>query len=85
MSDWIDLEALWKIIVVGLLAGAGLPALFAVGIRALSMPGGGRSPAATTTDGHTVGGGALGIAIAVVCFTIVLAAVAMGIYTIVAD
>ena len=38
MNSWIDLHALWQIVVVGLLAGAGLPALFAVGLVALSAP-----------------------------------------------
>ena len=32
--SWINLSALWKIVVFGLIAGAGLPALFAVGLRA---------------------------------------------------
>lgn len=36
VNSWINLNALWKIIVIGLLAGAGLPALFAVGLRALA-------------------------------------------------
>ena len=39
MSDWIDLHALWQVVLVGLIFGAGLPALFAVGLRALSAPG----------------------------------------------
>ena len=30
MNSWINLTALWKIVVIGLLAGAGLPALFAM-------------------------------------------------------
>ncbi|MCX4744639.1 hypothetical protein OG455_03725 [Kitasatospora sp. NBC_01287] len=38
MNSWINLNALWKIVVVGLLAGAGLPALFAIGLRLLSPP-----------------------------------------------
>ncbi|OHV32423.1 MULTISPECIES: hypothetical protein [Pseudofrankia] len=37
MTSWIDLDALWKIVVIGLLCGAGLPAVFAVGLRALSL------------------------------------------------
>ena len=37
--SWINLSALWKIVVFGLLAGAGLPALFAFGLRSLAMPG----------------------------------------------
>ncbi len=35
--SWINLTALWKIIVFGLIAGAGLPALFAGGLYALSL------------------------------------------------
>ena len=37
MSSWINLTALWRIIVVAVLLGAGLPALFAVGLRALTL------------------------------------------------
>ncbi len=48
MNYWIDLHALWQIVVVGLLAGAGLPALFAVGLGALSLPGRGALPAGRT-------------------------------------
>ena len=36
MSSWINFSAIWKIVVFGLLAGAGLPALFAIGMTALS-------------------------------------------------
>lgn len=38
MNSWINLNALWKIVVVGLLTGAGLPALFALGLRLLNPP-----------------------------------------------
>ena len=34
--SWINLSALWKIIVFGLIAGAGLPSLFAIGLYSLS-------------------------------------------------
>jgi len=37
MTSWIDLDALWKIVAIGLLCGAGLPAVFAVGLRVLSL------------------------------------------------
>ena len=33
--SWINLTALWKIVVLGLIAGAGLPAIFAVGLYSL--------------------------------------------------
>lgn len=76
-SSWINLDALWKIIVVGALLGAGLPALFAVGLRALA-------PAASAESGDAAGTGTLvGKAVAVVCFAVVLAGIAWGVYKIV--
>ena len=77
--SWINLSALWKIVVFGLIAGAGLPALFAVGLRALAMPGG-RVQAAGADSDHLVGGNVLGMVIAAICFLIILAAVGWGIY-----
>jgi hypothetical protein len=73
-SSWINLDALWKIVVIGVLLGAGLPALFAVGLRALSPAEGGTVRA---------GGGVAGKALAGLCFAIVLAAIAWGIYSVV--
>lgn len=95
MNSWINLDALWQIVVVGLLAGAGLPALFAVGLRALSMPGNrvqtagagtGTAGGGTGADSDQIyGGNPLGLALGVLCFAIVLAAVGYGIYLIVAS
>ena len=80
--SWINLSALWKIVVFGLIAGAGLPALFAVGLRALSMPGGGRVQTAggDSDSDQLIGGNPLGIIIAAICFLIILAALGWGIY-----
>jgi hypothetical protein len=39
MSGFIEWSAIGNIIVVGLVFGAGLPALFALGVRALAGPG----------------------------------------------
>jgi hypothetical protein len=89
--SWINLSAIWKIVVYGLLAGAGLPALFAVGVVALSRPGrarAGTAPAGTGPAGAAGGGDALaggslaGMVIAAICFIVVLAAVGWGIYQI---
>ncbi|QMU72466.1 hypothetical protein [Streptacidiphilus sp. P02-A3a] len=82
MNSWIDLHALWQIVVVGLIAGAGLPALFAVGLRALSLPGGRPGPA--TEEGQVVGGSIPGMIAAGLCFAVVLAGIGWGIYYIVA-
>ena len=78
MSSLINLSALWKIVVFGLLAGAGLPALFALGMLSLS-----RGPKARTAgaDSEVVVGGSLaGMIIAALCFLIILAAIIWGIY-----
>jgi hypothetical protein len=89
VDTWINLHALWKIVVVGLLAGAGLPALFAVGLRALAMlparatAGATQQPDAAGDDG-VYAGNPVGLVIAGVCFAVILAAIGWGIYSIVA-
>jgi hypothetical protein len=83
MSDWIDFSALWRIVLAGLVFGAGLPALFAVGLRLL-VP--------NRTELRSVGGVAArpvtanpaAVMAAALCFAIVLAAIGWGIYLIVA-
>ncbi|HEX3647125.1 MAG TPA: hypothetical protein VHV49_01795 [Pseudonocardiaceae bacterium] len=79
MNDWINLSALWQIVVFGLLAGAGLPAVFALGLRALSL---GARPGEHSEQ--IVGGNPVGIVLGGLCFLIVLAGIAGGIYFIVA-
>ncbi|MFJ9950679.1 hypothetical protein [Kitasatospora sp. NPDC091207] len=79
MNSWINLDALWQIVVVGLLAGAGLPALFAVGLRALNPPA--RTAGPRAAGGPTAG--PAGYAVAGLCFAVVLAAIGWGISVIV--
>jgi hypothetical protein len=82
--SWINLTALWKILVYGLIAGAGLPAIFAVGLYSLSLGGArGKAQAAGADGGDAdvlVGGNPLGMAGAALCFLIVLAAIGWGVY-----
>ena len=81
MSQWINLHALWQILVAGLICGAGLPALFVFGIRAMAWtPHGG--PVAVGGD-RVVGGNPVGIAIACVCFAATVIGVGWGLYFIV--
>jgi hypothetical protein len=81
MNAWINLTALWKIVVFGLIAGAGLPAIFAVGLYSLS-----RGPRLqTAADGNAdsdalLGGSVVGMIVAALCFLVVLAAIGWGIY-----
>jgi hypothetical protein len=76
--SWINLTALWKIVVFGLVAGAGLPALFAVGLFSLSK--GGRAQTAGGDSDVVIGGSPVGMIIAAACFLVVLAAIGWGIY-----
>ena len=76
-------SALWQVIAVGLLLGAGLPALFSLGMRSLEH---GRVPApagvATSSADGTVAstGGKIGAGI---CFTVSILAVLFGIVVII--
>jgi cytochrome c biogenesis factor len=81
MNSWINLSALWKIVVYGLIFGAGLPALFAIGLRTLSWPGGTRVQTAGGGDSdHLVGGNILGMVIAAIIFLAILAALGWCVY-----
>lgn len=80
MTTWIDLNALWKILVFGLIAGAGLPALFATGLFSLSR--GAKLKAEGAEEDLVVGGSVPGMIGAGVCFLIVAAAIGWGVYTI---
>jgi hypothetical protein len=76
--SWINLSAIWKIVVFGLVLGAGLPALFAVGLFSLSK--GPRAHTAGADSDVLVGGSLAGMVIAAACFLVVLAAIGWGIY-----
>jgi hypothetical protein len=75
-------EAASKVVVWGLILGAGLPALFAVGVRSMVVAGdpeGARAVGVRATLPPT-----LGRVFAIICFVIVVAAVALGIAIVVA-
>lgn len=78
--SWINYTAIWKIVVFGLIAGAGLPALFAGGLFALSRGPKVQAAGADTDSDALVGGSMAGMIIAAICFLVVLAAVGWGIY-----
>lgn len=75
-------DAAWRVLMVGLLLGAGLPVLFALGVRSLAWGAGGDAEA--HGEGVTPVPHALGKVIAYALFAVVIAAVALGIGYIVA-
>ncbi|MFV0632926.1 hypothetical protein [Demequina sp.] len=66
MDKYIEWDALANILVVGTLVGAGLPALFAIGVRVLA------GPDSRGADGHVTTGRKV---IAWACFGVVILAV----------
>lgn len=72
------LEGAWKVLVAGLVLGAGLPVVFAFGIRSLAWGAGGDAEVDHAAPNP------IGKVLAVVCFAVVLAAIALGITIIVA-
>jgi hypothetical protein len=72
-------EAAWKVLAVGLVLGAGLPMVFAFGVRSLAWGTGGSAEVDVDAKPH-----AAGRALAVVCFAVVLAGIALGLTIIIA-
>jgi hypothetical protein len=73
------LEGAWKVLLAGLLLGAGLPVLFALGVRSLAYGAGGAEPGASAPGGRPIGK-LIGYAL----FAIVVLGVLLGIAYIVA-
>lgn len=76
---WAALEATWRILLVGILLGAGLPTLFALGLRSLAWGTGIGGDDAVTGTPHL-----LGRIIAYTLFALVILAVFAGVGYIVA-
>lgn len=77
----LAVESLWKILAVGLVLGAGIPVLFSAGIRAMAYGAGG---SAETAAGGNSAPHPVGRVVGVVCFAVVLLAVALGLTFIIA-
>ncbi|YAL82165.1 hypothetical protein ACMYYO_09465 [Dermacoccaceae bacterium W4C1] len=75
----LALQGAWKVLLAGLVLGAGLPAIFAFGIRSLAMGIGGDAE----TD-HAAPK-PIGKAIAALCFAVVVLAIIVGLTVIVAS
>lgn len=77
------LDSLWQVVLVGLLLGAGLPAIFAFGLKALSV--GEPTDDATALGSTRVARPAIATAAAAVCFAVVVVAIVAGILFIMKD
>jgi hypothetical protein len=78
------IDAAWRVAVYGFIFGAGLPALFAIGVRTTVLANhahdGSASPIEVTASAPPTVNRVLGV----VCFVVVVAAVAIGISLIIA-
>lgn len=75
----LALDAAWRVLLAALVLGAGMPAMFALGVRALAFADGdhtGRAPAVARTMGRVA---------AVLCFGVAVAAVLLGLAYLVAS
>jgi hypothetical protein len=80
MTAWINLAAVGKIVLFGLLVGAGLPALFAVGVRLNAEGVGAAAPGGTVAQKNPVL-----VALSWALFALVLAAVIVGVLFVARD
>ncbi|MFE3293165.1 hypothetical protein [Rhodococcus sp. NPDC059234] len=76
------LDSLWQVVLVGLLLGAGLPALFAAGLRLL---GSGTTSVTAESGTVTTTRNPLAVVGAVACFAVVVIAIVTGILFIMSD
>lgn len=94
MSEFIEWGALGQVLVAGVLVGAGIPALFALGLRLLAGSAQDREDAAkaaqarTTEDGRPVAvaiprPGPARLTGAILCLALVVAAVGTGLFVVV--
>jgi hypothetical protein len=78
-SQYVNVGDLLKILGIGLVAGAGLTAVFAFGVAALSRSGYARDSGTGTGGPGVATRNAAGLTVAVLCFLIVLAGIGYGI------
>lgn len=71
------IEGGWKVLWIGVILGAGLPLIFALGVRSLAL-----GTTGATSEAHEPH--PAGKVLAAICFLVVLVAVALGITVIVA-
>ena len=76
------LKDAWTVLIYSVLLGAGLPVVYAVGVRALAL---GQTGEGVATDGVPARRSPLGVTLATICFAVVVLAVAVGLLFIIAS
>ena len=71
------LEGAWQVLAIGLILGAGLPAVFALGVRSLAWGTGGAAEVAVDAQPHP-----LGRVVAGLCFLVVVGGIGAGLFVI---
>jgi hypothetical protein len=79
------IDAAWKVAVFGLILGAGLPALFAIGVRSTVLANHAHAGSASSIEVTSSVPPMVNRVAGIVCFLVVVAAVAVGISLIIAS
>jgi hypothetical protein len=74
------LEGAWQVLLAGLVLGAGLPVIFAVGVRSMAYGTGGSAEVDSSAAPHPIGR-----VIGILCFAVVLLGIALGITFVIAS
>lgn len=75
------LQDAWKVLLYSLVLGAGLPVVYALGVRSLAL---GSASSSGGTETESVGRSPVGVTLAAICFVIVVVGVAVGLAYIIA-
>jgi hypothetical protein len=78
------IDAAWKVAVYGLILGAGLPAVFAIGVRSTVLANHAHDGSASSIGVTSSMPPTVNRVVGIVCFVVVVAAVAIGISLIIA-
>ncbi|GGF38182.1 hypothetical protein GCM10011519_09690 [Marmoricola endophyticus] len=82
MSDYIDLKVVAQVLATGVLLGAGLPLVFAAGLKVLSVGTGQATTGADSADGFALTRNGAARVVGGLCLLVVVAAIVFGIYII---
>jgi hypothetical protein len=77
-TTYVDWPSMWKILIISVIAGAGLVTVYSLGLRALSASGYLRGDDDSAQSGRSI----VALIVAALCLLVVVAAAAYGIHVI---